>query len=356
MNFLREKIINIVKNQGFISLDEYIKFCLYNEDESYYRAKNVIGKNGDFITAPEISQIFGEIIAIFIIHKIQAITKNYYKINLIEMGGGNGTLADDILRTIKKFPEIYQKVNYNILDISEFLISKQKAKLRNYHEKINWIKNLSEIKNDGIAIIIANEFFDALPIKQFIYNDFRWFERVIKFNQAQDEFYFCKNEAKNPPENILKFSKIKKPRNDNIKEFCPDLSNFIKQISQIININNGLFLCFDYGYLQSDYGDSLQALYKNKFSNIFQNIGEADITAHIDFEYISEELKKHNISNIFTSTQGSFLTEMGALERAKSLQKGKSPQEQSEIFEAVSRLIAEDKMGALFKCLIAEKF
>ncbi|MDX1949672.1 MAG: SAM-dependent methyltransferase [Rickettsiales bacterium] len=354
MNLLKEKIVKEIENKGFLSLDEYIDRCLYDENFGYYRAKNVIGEKGDFITAPEISQIFGEIIAIFIINKIQNFSD--IKIDIIELGAGNGTLADDVLRVLSKFKNLYQNISYKIYDVSEFLIKKQQEKLAKYQGKTSWISDLEKTKNKNLTIFIANEFFDALPIKQYIFEDFKWFERIIKYNKPKDKFYFDKIIAENLPKKLQKFTEKKKPKNNSIKEFCPLIPDFIKKISDIINQNNGMLICFDYGYFHSNYGDSLQAIKSNKYTDIFSNLGESDITAHVDFEDISNELKQNGIKNIFLNQQGDFLREMGALERSGILQKNKNTKIKNKISNDVSRLIDDDKMGALFKCLIAEKF
>jgi len=180
---IEDKIKKVIRDNGYITVDGFMNIALFDKDDGYYIKKNPIGANQDFITAPEISGIFGECLAGFITIKIQENLKNSGKINLIELGAGRGTLLRDILDTISKFNDIYQRIGCYILDVNEELVEIQKKTLINHADKIKWVKNINE-SGDRPSIFIANEFFDALPIKQFIKLNSEIKERVIKFDAS----------------------------------------------------------------------------------------------------------------------------------------------------------------------------
>ena len=167
------------KKNPILSLDKFIKKSLYDKNDGFYMSKDPFGKKGDFITSPNISIFFSEIITIWIISFWKNL-KQPKKLNLIELGAGNGEMINIILKTIKKFPTLEKICNIFILEKSPYLKNIQKKKLKN--KNIIWINNLNKL-NSGPCIFLANEFFDALPIKQFVKKEKNWFERKIKFKK-----------------------------------------------------------------------------------------------------------------------------------------------------------------------------
>ena len=180
---LKTKIISHIKNNGPINLSSFMEMCLHDKQFGYYSNSNVIGKNGDFITAPEVSQVFGELIAANIIDN--QIKSNFFKANIVDLGPGKGTLISDILSTIKKLKKSNYYLNPILYEKSDILrqIQKNKLKINN----CSWIKNINEI-NELPTYFIANEFFDALPIDQYISENGRWHQRNI--NYKNNNFYF----------------------------------------------------------------------------------------------------------------------------------------------------------------------
>ena len=182
---IHEKLINKIKKNSYgIPIDQFIEICLF-EKNSYYRNSNPINKNGDFTTAPEISQLFGEIIGLYVLNYWQKKIKKDF--NLIELGPGNGTLIKDIINITKKNKDFQNSASINLVEINEKLIAIQKKNIK--FKKIKWVKNLIDIKSNT-SIIIANEFFDCLPIKQFIKKKSKWYEKTVNFNSNELRFFF----------------------------------------------------------------------------------------------------------------------------------------------------------------------
>jgi NADH dehydrogenase [ubiquinone] 1 alpha subcomplex assembly factor 7 len=299
-------------------LDKFMNDALV----AYYNNRDPFGVDGDFITAPEISQLFGEIIGIWVVQQwIKMGKPSHY--NLIEIGAGRGTLMADLLRGTRHISEFMDATNVHIIETSETLIEKQQSLLKNH--TISWHNHLSDITTGIPAIIIMNEFFDALPIRQFKYDKGQWMEHYI-----HDDKSVWVN-IDNPPFK----STLPPPSQDDIYEYSQMQADYASLLSGF----SGAKLIIDYGYTKSDYGDSLQALYKHKPCNINENIGNADITSHIDFEWLSTFFNNIRITN-----QRNFLKENGIDIRYKILNN-------TNLESGYKRLIDLDQMGDLFKVL-----
>jgi len=255
------KIINILKAKKSIPLDQFINISLYDKKFGYYMKKNPFGKKGDFITAPNISILFSEMLAIWCI----AFWENLgcpKKINIIELGAGNGEMMHQIINIFNRFNKFRESSNYFILEKSQFLKKIQKKKLNSH--KITWLNSINKLKN-GPNIFLANEFFDALPIKQFIKKKNKWYEKSIKKNNI-NKFEFV-NVITNI-KNLEKKIEINLSKNQKIIEFSPLTYKYLNIISKKINTFQGGLLIVDYGYLKKKMRDSLQSIYKQKFNNI----------------------------------------------------------------------------------------
>ena len=185
------KIINILKERKSIPLDQFINIVLYDKKSGYYMKKNPFGKEGDFITAPLISNLFGEMIAIWCVAFWEYIGKPK-KILLVELGPGDGSLCKDLLRTFRQFKNFYDSLEINLLEISDNLKKIQKLKINN--RKIKWIKKIKEI-NSGPIIFLGNEFFDALPIKQIFKKKRLFFERYVGLSNDNKKIRFLNKKA-----------------------------------------------------------------------------------------------------------------------------------------------------------------
>ncbi len=333
-----------LKNNSKIPLDKFINQVLYDKSRGYYMNSNPIGAKGDFITAPNISVMFSEMIAIWLISFWEKIGCPK-KINIVELGAGNGEMMYQILNTIKKFKNFEKSSNFLIYEKSQYLKKLQKKKLK--FENIKWVNDLKFSKFP--TIYIANEFFDALPIKQFINKKNTWYEKYIINKNSTFEFF----DKKIKKESIEKSLNLKILKNQKFVEFSPLGNKILRSITNIIRKNNGGLLIIDYGYNSRKMFDTLQSVKKHKKNNLLENIYKADITHLINFNYLKEKIKKLKISSINLTTQREFLLKMGILERAELLSKKMSFSQKSNIYFRIKRLIDKKQMGTLFKVLFA---
>ena len=306
--------------------------------------KNPIGKKGDFITSPSISILYSEMIAIWIISFWEHL-QCPKKFNLIELGAGDGEMMKILIKTFNQFPKFKSACKINIFEKSNFLKKIQKNNIKD--KKVRWVKDLNKIESLP-NIYIANEFFDALPIKQFIKKEDKWYERHVKITSLK------KIEYHDLPFNIKNFEKKIKLRislNQKFIEYSPLAVNYLKIITQKIKSNNGGILLIDYGYLDSKIKDTLQAVRNHKYSNILGEIGKSDITYNVSFHLIKKIIKQLGSFNSITTTQKSFLIKLGILERAEILAKNMPFSKKADIYFRVKRLIDKNSMGELFKVM-----
>ena len=334
----------ILKNNSKIPLDKFINQVLYDKSRGYYMNSNPIGAKGDFITAPNISVMFSEMIAIWLISFWEKIghPKN---INIVELGAGNGEMMYQIYNTVKKFKSFEKSSNFFIFEKSQYLKKLQKKKLK--FENIKWINDLNFSKFP--TIFIANEFFDALPIKQFINKKKSWYEKYI-INKNNSFRFFDKKIKKEAIEKLLKNKVFK---NQKFIEFSPLGNKILGSITNIIRKNNGGLLIIDYGYNSRKMFNTLQSVKNHKKNNLLTNIYKGDITHLINFNVLKETIKKLKISSIKLTTQRKFLLKMGILERAEMVSKNMPFSKKSDIYFRIKRLIDKKQMGVLFKVLFA---
>jgi cyclopropane-fatty-acyl-phospholipid synthase len=335
-----------IKQKNILTLDQYINEALYNKKFGYYMRKNPFGKNGDYITAPNISVLFSEMIAIWAVSFWENL--GCPKIfNLIELGAGNGEMISQMIKTFEKFPNFKNGCKINILEKSIYLKNIQKIKLQN--KKVKWLKNFNEISNLP-NIFIANEFFDALPIKQFIKKRGKWYERNVQFiNLKKPRFLDILI-------NIEKLEKkvgFKISSKQNFIEFSPLSVEYFKIISKKINLNNGGILIIDYGYNSSLMKNTLQSVNNHKFTNVLSNFQQSDITHSINFKIMEKIIKKLNLKISGFTSQKNFLSNLGILQRAEILSKNLTFSKKADIYYRIKRLIDKDSMGELFKVMLA---
>ncbi len=334
-------------NKKYLALDKFIDKALYDKDSGFYMKKNPIGKKGDFITSPNISVLFSEMIAIWVISFWEYL-KYPKKINLVEMGGGNGEMTLQLLKTFDYFPLFKNSYRTFILEKSPLLINLQKKKLKKY--KVRWFKNLKNL-NKYPTIYLANEFFDSLPVKQFIKKNNSWFQRYIKIDNNDYQYFNSKFEMKNLEKKIgLNISK-----NQKFIEFSPLQFDYIKKISKILKINNGGLLIIDYGYVKNFMKDTIQSVHKHEKNEIFNNVGKSDITHHINFDLIRKIADSFELRSSSIVGQGKFLKNLGILKRAEILSRKLSFSKKANIYYRLKRLIDENQMGELFKVILLTK-
>ena len=332
------------KQKFNIPLDEFINLSLYDKDHGYYMKKNPFGKKGDFTTAPNISRLFSEMIAIWIISFWQNLgsPKNF---NLIELGAGNGEMMKILIESFQNFPNFFNSCNIFIHEKSKELIKIQKKKLKK--NNIKWLYNFDDLKNSP-SIIVANEFFDSLAIKQFIRLENEWFERFVGIKDRKNPFFFDKKI------DMKKFEKkinYKISNNQNFIEYSNIGINYLKKISKIIKKNQGGILIIDYGYFDDKMKNTLQAISNHNYSNILRNIGNSDITHNINFNLFKKIIKKIGGLSVSTTNQKKFLIKMGIKQRAEIISKNLPFSKKADIFFRLKRLIDENQMGDHFKVM-----
>jgi len=332
------------KSNILFTLDKFIEEALYNKKYGYYMKKNPFGESGDFITAPNISILFSEMIAIWVISFWENLgcPKQF---NLIELGAGNGEMMRVLFNTFNKFPQFKNSCKINILEKSELLKQTQKNNIKD--AKVKWLNNLNELNNFP-CIFIANEFFDALPIKQFLKKQKKWYERHVNFTNNE------KLEYLDVPFDMQKFEKeikFKISYKQTFIEYSPLTTKYLQTIIKKIKLNNGGILIIDYAYLEKEMKNTLQAVSKHKYCDVLKGFRNSDITYNLNLNLINKIIKKLGPCSSLSTTQNKFLTKLGILDRAEILSKNMSFSKKADIYFRIKRLIDEKQMGHLFKVM-----
>lgn len=338
---MKEHFIKKIKLQGPITIADYMSDCLLAPKYGYYNRNNVIGAKGDFITSPEISQIFGELVGL-------AFVDFWYKCNkpdspiLIDIGGGRGTMMKDALRAINNVDKILsKKIQPIFIEASSKLSEEQKL---NVPKSVSFT-DINDIPK-GFTMLYANEFFDALPIHQFIKVNDKWHERLIDIDSKND-LRFIHDINPSPYEYILP----EYLKNNVIIEFSPAIVNITTSIIKKVLEQRGAFLIIDYALDKKDLYGSFQAVKEHKYINPLLYPGECDLSTKVDFaliKNIAKELKAYVYGPI---KQNIFLKNLGIDIRCEQLIKN-NPNKKEEILNDYYRLISNDKMGSLFEAII----
>ena len=337
--------IKLLNNKKNLRLDKFINLALY-ERNGYYLSKKPIGRKFDFVTSPEISQMFGEIIGVYLLYHWKE--KINSKFNLIELGPGNGTLFKDIERTAKILPNFFENADVNFIEINKELRKIQEKNLNYFKQsKIRWSKALN-FRSKLPSIIYSNEFFDCFPVRQFLNDNNHWFEKYVKFNEKENKYYSINKRVIS--KKILDY--LNKYKRQKIYEVSFSRNKYFEQICKYLKKNRGICILIDYGYNKKLKNFTLQAIYNHKKTSIFENIGQQDISSHVNFNELIEIAKQNKLQiNEFVS-QRDFLIKYGILERKKKLLTKNSNLNKNLLDEEVDRLINVDRMGNLFKCLV----
>ncbi|MCH9765287.1 MAG: SAM-dependent methyltransferase [Alphaproteobacteria bacterium] len=357
---LLEKLKARIGKQGPMSIDKYMRCCLTDPDYGYYRTGTVLGRAGDFITAPEISQTFGELIGLWCVAIWQQMGTPQH-VHLIELGGGRGTLLADALRAAAKASTFIDAVSVSIMESHPELRRQQAKALQAYAPRVNWPGELFEL-DDAPAIMIANEFLDCLPIEQFVATPDThpgWQRQRVGLDE-HDQLQFMLGRFEPPshaglPPELTALSKslsdvsagdIIETRNligcelNNLKDFVfgPDDQRPFA----------GLFV--DYGHTTTQMGDTLQAVRRHAYEHPLASPGEADLTAQVDFAQFAHQMSAAGFAIDGPATQGEFLGRLGIVERASRLM-AQNPKQAAALESSVARLISPSGMGGRFHAL-----
>ncbi len=341
-----KKIDNIFTNTKSLSLDLYLDRVLYDKKIGYYQKRNPFGIKGDYITAPNISNLFCEMVAIWVISFWENLDKPKY-LNFIELGPGNGDFCLVFLKTLKKFPEIYNSINIILYEKSERLKKIQKKRI--VSKRVSWISDLKKIKK-GPSIFFGNEFLDALPIKQFRKLDGGIYEKYAFLNKKEVNFIYKKAKKKQ----IKKLKNFGLLKNDGIIEYpeygFKELENICKKIKQY----NGGVLFIDYGYKVEKNTNTLQSVMNHRFNDINKNISNADITSLVNFDLYKRYFDLRGLIVEDIISQSKFLQKMGIIERFKIASNKMKYKDKSDLYLRVKRLIDPTMMGKTFKVIFAK--
>ena len=339
MTDLKSILIEEINLNGPMPLSHYIQKCLFHPIYGYYMKETVFGTGGDFTTAPEVSQMFGELLAMSILQAWMD-QGSPSKIILAELGPGRGTLMADVLRTLKNHPEFLNATEIHLIEASQNLKLKQKKVLSGY--KIFWHNEFPCFDGKHL-FLIANEFFDALPIEQFLRKGNNFFRRTVQLVDNELTYGL----EKKPAKNSFLHNRLTDTSDGDFVELNMTAAQLSRSIGTHINKFGGLAIVIDYGDWHS-LGDTLQAVKSHKYCDIFISPGKVDITAHVDFEILATS---SGCAFSKLTTQGVLLERLGITHRTKKLAKNLSGKDLENHIAAHRRLTHPEEMGSLFKAL-----
>jgi len=343
---LKDKIRARIAAEGPLTVAQYMSVCLGDPEHGYYTTREPFGAAGDFITAPEVSQMFGEIVGAACLSAWQAL-RSPSRLELVELGPGRGTLMADLLRMASLRPAFVESARLNLVETSPRLRKTQAETLKGAPLRPTFQDRIQDVP-EGPLILVANEFFDALPIHQFVRTPDGWCERQVGLSESGDLTFGVSTVQL--PDGAVPPNLATAPEGT-IFETQPAANAVAEEIGRRIANRGGAALFIDYGYLKTAPGDTLQALYKHAYDDVLAHPGDADLTAHVNFEVLAAAAVKGGATALPPLTQGDFLLRLGLLERAGALGAGKPHEDQEAIRDAVERLAAPAQMGDLFKVL-----
>lgn len=331
---------------GPMPVSRYMELCLAHPEYGYYLKRDPLGRDGDFITAPEVSQMFGELIGLWAA-SVWSAMGSPDEVRFVELGPGRGTMMADALRAIKILPAFYKAVNVHLVETSAALREKQYTTLGN-SRPVQWHDRFEDVPG-GPAIILANEYFDVLPIHQAIKRDTGWHERTVEVDDDIFSYGFAKDPI--PRFDVLLPQHVRAAPNGAIFEWRPNKE--IMALARRVREQGGAALIIDYGHVRSDAGDTFQAVAKHSFANPLKNAGEADVTAHVDFDALARSAATMGARIHGPIEQGTFLNRLGIETRSLTLMKNSSHEESVAVAAALKRLTGKGRsgMGQLFKVL-----
>ncbi len=342
---MSEKLRALLKNQicdnGPMDIGLFMAQVLGHPEHGYYMRQDPFGAAGDFTTAPEISQMFGELIGAWIADVwIQMGAPNSFV--LLECGPGRGTLMADALRAAKKVDGFHEALEVHFLETSPTL-KRVQAEAVQTHNPV-WHDSLETLPADKPLIVIGNEFLDALPMRQLQKTKEGWAERVIGLDG--DDFCFgLKPYGGGVPEDVSG------AREGHIFEFSPAQLSFVEDVAQRLKTQSGAALFIDYGETKTQAGESLQAIYKHDIVSVLEHVGDADISANVDFGAMGDAARGQGATVHGPVEQGEFLKQLGIEARAAGIMKNANETQQQEIEKSLRRLTESDQMGSLFKVI-----
>jgi len=341
---LSELIDMQIRTSGPMSVANYMGLCLTHPAKGYYRTADPLGAAGDFVTAPEISQMFGELIGFFLVNLWQQMgsPKSF---TLMELGPGRGTLMADILRVACRAEGFRDGLRLKFFETNPALIAEQNARLAAYEPQ--WIDAFEKV-DEAPILVVANEFFDALPIRQFVRMEDGWHERMVGLSEGKRSFGL--NPTPIPPASMPEA--VAGAGINDVFEVGLASGEVMRRLAALIARLGGALLAIDYGYGRTQTGETLQGVRRHRYADVLEAPGETDLSAHVDFEALAQLARQAGLAVQKLATQGEFLTRLGIDQRCAALSAA-NPDRAEELAGARDRLVGPAQMGELFKAFCA---
>ncbi len=341
MTALAEEIRERIRRDGPINVATYMELCLHHPAHGYYRRGRPIGAAGDFVTAPEVSQMYGELIGLWCAAAWQSMGQPQ-RVHLVELGPGRGTLLVDALRAMRTVPAFRDAIDLHLVESSESLRAEQAALLADAHP--SWHERFETVP-PGPVLVIANEFFDALPIRQFERVGNGWQERVVALTPSSQALRFAATDS------AFVEAGLGCAPSGAIVEYAPAREALAGALADRVAAEGGAALIIDYGPDRPGFGDTLQAMKRHRRHDALDEPGNADLTAHVDFSALASAARREGAHVFGPMPQGRFLKGLGIEARAARLRQSANTDQATEIDAALRRLTGVHGMGELFKAL-----
>jgi len=341
-----------IATHGPISVAAYMEACLNDRQHGYYRSRAAIGREGDFITAPEISQTFGELIGLWcaIVWQQMGISA---RINLVEIGPGRGTLMRDAMRAARIVPGFHKALHLHLIDSNTSLVAEQRATLGESAEDARWHADLAQALMPGGAIedhpmiLVANEFLDTLPVEQIVYRDGGWHARCVGLDANGDLAFVVGEETIDPPSALAAGLM---PKDGDVFEWAPGVEDLVGLLAARAAPAPLAALFIDYGHVATGLGDTLQAVAAHTHVSPLLAPGEMDLSTQVDFARFAAACTRSGLAVDGPAAQAEFLGALGIVERGSHLMAA-NPQKAGGIEMAIARLIAPGGMGSRFHAI-----
>lgn len=346
MTALKRRLAALIAQAGPITIADYMAACLFDPDHGYYTTREPFGREGDFVTAPEVSQMFGELVAVWLYSAWRAAGAPEGT-RVVEIGPGRGTLMADIIRTLRRLdPAFTASACFVLVEASPRLADIQRKTLAGSGATVKWRESLDGLP-DQPTLLVGNEIFDALPARQFVHAGGAWRERCVGLD-PEGTLTFVAGAGGLDPARLPPAAKA--APEGAILEIAPAREAMMDTIAASIARSGIVGLFFDYGHLEPGLGDTLQAVRRHAPTGVLDDPGAADLTTHVDFSALAGVARGHGLAAP-AMTQGEFLLAMGLLERAGSLGAMADAATRERLAGAAERLAAPNRMGDLFKVM-----
>ncbi len=342
---IAEKIARRIRAEGPLTIAAFMAIALHDPDAGYYATHDPIGAEGDFTTAPEISQIFGELIGVWCGDLWQQIGRPD-PVVVAELGPGRGTLMSDLLRAVETVPGFRRAVRLHLVEASPVLRAEQEQRLGQFRPA--WAGRIEDLP-DGPLLLIANEFLDALPIRQFVRCGFHWAERMVVLDREGN--FAVADGRENPAAALLIPAGLRNSAPRTIAEICPAALVLASAIGARLGRQPGAALFIDYGHFPSMPGATLRAVSQHRLVSPLAAPGTADLSAAVDFAAVAEAAQKAGAEIYGPVTQGRFLAVLGAELRSAALGARATAGQRLVLESGVRRLLDPAEMGEIFKVL-----